>query len=85
MNPIAGNFDAARWKEVAQQAKQLADIAEEQRPMTKREQLKTAIGHLPGALKELAIYAALLFLAVSILTIPLKLIYTWGCFLWNLL
>ena len=78
MNPIAGNFDAARWKEVAQQAKQLAEIAEEQRPMTKREQLKT------GAIK---IGSALLtiLIAVSILTIPLKLIYTWGCFLWNLL
>ena len=78
MNPIAGNFDAARWKEVAQQAKQLAEIAEEQRPMTKREQLKI------GAIK---IGSALLtiLIAVSILTIPLKLIYTWGCFLWNLL
>jgi len=26
MNPIAGNFDAARWQEVCNEAKELADI-----------------------------------------------------------
>ena len=79
MNPIAGNFDAARLQEVCNAAKQLAETAELKRTMNPRLQLLKS-----GAIQ---IGSALLtiLIAVSIFTLPIKLIYVWGCFLWNLL
>lgn len=47
--------------------------------------MKEKILLLTTGLKSFAKGIASLFLIVSIFTLPLKLIYVWGCFLWNLL
>ena len=81
--PIAGNFDTSAMTDIVNRAKLIeAEMkAEAATEAARRSRVKALV---IATLKAFGTAIVTIAIAVTILAIPLKLVYLWGKFLWNL-